>query len=387
MRKLLIGLVVAMPFACGVAIAAADGGDQGPGGSSQSGTENAIVVGTVVSTDPANGSFVADAFVAGGCPAATGSTGNTGTGTTGNSGTGNTGTGNTGSGDDQGDNQGGGDQGDNQGDDDQGEMCSPNPGFGDGGGDNGGQGSGGGDNGGSGGDNGGNVGGDLRRHDGFNPPATALTQVTIKTDSNTQLFVNGAPGTVGDMHPGDHFHAVFNGPPSETIQTLVQSAALAVFDRTNPNPKQIYAFVGTVTNVTSTDPNDGTVAITVERSLPSGLAANGSSATLTVSADTLILGGSSGMFGGTLTDVSNGDIVVGALVAPPGETLAQVEASPLRVLLDLPAASAGSMTKAQKANARQKALNRALTLLGVKHATKSHKRSHKHHHSRTHAHR
>jgi hypothetical protein len=214
------------------------------------------------------------------------------------------------------------------------------------------------------------------------------TMVTIKTDSNTKLVVNGSTGTVGDMKAGDQFMALFSGSPTASITTLVGNPALAIFDRTPPPPKQVYAFVGTVTG---TDTTKGTVTLTVTASLPSGLAAANSSVTLTVSSDTLILGGTSSTgFGNTLANVSTGDIVAGGLIAPQGDTLAQIEALPLQILVDLPASSSssgssGSSSTTTTSAAKQKALKQALKLLRTK--TTSHHRTkhHKKHHARKHA--
>jgi hypothetical protein len=138
------------------------------------------------------------------------------------------------------------------------------------------------------------------------------------------------------------------------------------------------------------------VTVSVTRSLPGDLVPSGSGpATFTVSASTLVLGGSGagGLFGGSLADVSVGDMVAGGLVGDAGQTLSQVEATPLRVLLDLPAsAPATSGTPVTATNAQ--ALNRALALLGDKsagktkahkHARKAHKKSHVRKHTRKHA--
>jgi hypothetical protein len=198
---------------------------------------------------------------------------------------------------------------------------------------------------------------------------------------------------VADMKAGDQFMALFSGSPTASITTLVGNLALAIFDRTPPPPKQVYAFVGTVTG---TDTTNGTVTLTVTQSFPSGLAAANSSVTLTVSSHTLILGGTSSTgFGSTLANVSDGDIVAGGLIAPQGDTLTQVEALPLQILVDLPASSSsssssGSSSTTTTSAAKQKALKQALKLLGVKttshHSTKHHKKHHAtKHHARKHA--
>ncbi len=209
------------------------------------------------------------------------------------------------------------------------------------------------------------------------PPTT--TQVTITTDSNTRMRVNDGSASVADMSPGDQFVALFTGSPGDSIDTLVTNPALAVFDRAAPKAHQLYAFVGTVT---ATDTVGGTVTVNVTRSLPADLVPAGSSPIpFTVGLQTLVLGGTSAsLFGGSLGDVSVGDIVAGGVAGDAGETLAQVESSPLKVLLDLPAPAGGST------GAQTGALNRALSLLGAPHkAVKAHK-THKHHkkHRRSH---
>jgi hypothetical protein len=207
------------------------------------------------------------------------------------------------------------------------------------------------------------------------PPTT--TSVTISTGPNTRISVNGKPSTVGALAMGDRFVALFSGSSSDTIQTLTASPALAVFARMPPMPKQLYAFVGTVSSVSGTS-TPGTLTVTVSDSYPSGFFT--SPATFTVGPNTLILGGNSatgnGLFGGTLNDVTMGDTVVGALVAPAGETATQVEAQPLAALLDFPA-SGVSMTAAAKASA----LDSTLAMFGVKHSTKP-KHHHRHHKKR-----
>jgi len=206
------------------------------------------------------------------------------------------------------------------------------------------------------------------------PTMPATTQVTITTNPSTRISVDGRPAMVGKLATGDKFVSLFSGSSSDTIQTLTASPALAVFAHTPPTPKQLYAFVGTVTAVSGTT-SPGTVTVTVADSYPSGLFT--SPATFTVGQTTAILGGDSstgnGLFGGSLGDVSTGDMVAGALVAPAGETAAQVEATPLAVLLDFP--SSGSATSA----AKQSALDSTLALFGVKHAGKAKGKARDHH--------
>jgi hypothetical protein len=206
------------------------------------------------------------------------------------------------------------------------------------------------------------------------PPVT--TQVTISTDSNTRLLVDEQPGTVADMSAGDRFIAFFTGSPGDSLQTLVSNPALAVFDHPAPKPHQLYAFVGSVTGV---DTTAGALTVDVTRSLPADLVPAGSApVSFTVGADTLVLGGSStSLFGGSLANVSVGDIVAGGLIGDAGETLAQVEQTPLKLLLDLPAGSG-------QAGAKRTTLNKALSLLGGKPLAPAHKAHKSHRHARRH---
>ncbi len=229
---------------------------------------------------------------------------------------------------------------------------------------------------------------DLRTHDDGTGPAT--TQVTITGGDSTVVFVNGASGSVSGMSPGDEFIAFFDGTPGESITDLVQNAPFAIIDHTPPAPKELYAFVGTVSNVATTDDNDGTVTVDVQGAMPAGIASSGDSVPLTVTSDTLVLGGSSTTgFDSNLTDVSDNDIVVAAVVAPEGDTLSQIEALPLKVLLDIPVSQTSGETQSQ---AREKALKKALAMIGdklksskTKHSKKSHRKSHSRHASRKHA--
>lgn len=295
MKRLLICLVAALPLTLGTAAANADG--SGP--FDLPGASVVPVVGTVVSTDAANGTFVANAYV----------------------------------------------------------PVPQDGGFG-------------------------------HDSDFFGRTPVATTQVTITTDSNTRVRVNDEEGTVGDMAAGDQFAALFTGSPGDPLETLVASPALAVLDQTPPKPQahQLYAFVGTVT---ATDTTAGTVTVDVTRSLPSDLVPAGSApVAFTIGPETLVLGGTSGgdLFGGSLSNVAVGDIVAGGVVGDAGETLAQVQSTPLKLLLDLPpAAGTGAVTQTG-------ALNRALSVLEGSHqAVKTHKahKSHKTHkahrsHRRTH---
>lgn len=207
----------------------------------------------------------------------------------------------------------------------------------------------------------------------------ATIQLTISTDSNTNFEVDGHSGTIDNLAHGQNFDAVFSGSPNGDEQTFLNgNPAVSVFARTPHARKQLYAFVGSVTGV---DTANGTVSVDITRTLPSDLAAAGSTATFTIGSDTLVLGGSgNGPFGGSLSNVSVGDIVAGGVTAPSGDTTAQIEALPLRILLDLPATSSAMASKTSRAHARTHALDKALSLLGEK-KSKSHKstKSRKHH--------
>ena len=213
---------------------------------------------------------------------------------------------------------------------------------------------------------------------------TTPTQVTITTAANTVLVVNDKPGKVSDLSAGDTFFALFKGSSTDSIQTLTANPAVWIIDHTPPKPLQLYAFVGTVKSV---DTTAGTVTVNTTVSLPSSLAAPGSSATYTVGPHTFIIGGSSGgvltsLFssGGSLTDVATGDIVAGALIAPQGDTAAQIDALPLTVMLDFPA-PAGLTASARL---RTAAASDLLALLDGQKSVKSLKH-HGRHHTRHHA--
>ena len=321
MRRAVIALVLALPLTLGTAAASAHNGGSWGWGHGPSGPR-AAVAGTVVSVNATAGTIVADAYVVT-PPTFSGYPGHRGGGR------------------------------------------------GDGNGNQGGQGWG--------------QQGRLRAHWSGSPTTTpttpATTQVTITTNSNTRIALNGQSSTVGALAAGDRFVSLFSGSSSDTIQTLTANPALAVFAHTAPTPKQLYAFVGTVTGTSGTTA-PGTVTVTVADSYPSGFFS--SPATLTVGANTLILGGSSstgnGLFGGSLGNVSVGDTVAGVLVAPAGETVAQVEAQPLAALLDFPTVG-GSASPA----AKQSALDSTLAMFGIKHAGRAKgkgKHHHKHHKKR-----
>jgi hypothetical protein len=204
----------------------------------------------------------------------------------------------------------------------------------------------------------GDFGGHARAND---LAAPTTTQVTITASASTTIHIAGVqgPALVSNLVAGARFLALFPGAPTDAIQTLVANSATSIFAQL---PKQLYAFVGTVTG---TDTTAGTVTVDVTRSLPSSLIADGTPATFTVSSHTFILGGSSlsasgfgGLFGGSLSGVSTGDMVAGGLIGAPGLTVTQVNLMPLMFLLDLPAPGSGS-----NASAADRALKETVKLL------------------------
>ncbi|MHB8691380.1 MAG: hypothetical protein ACYDHH_09045 [Solirubrobacteraceae bacterium] len=387
MRRLLISLAALLPLAGAAAVQADSFGGDGPGSGAQANT--AVVVGTIVSVTPSGttgggGTIVADAFVVPAQPGdddnqgdddggfgftgGFGSTGNTGTtGTTGDGGFGFGGGAGHGGGD--GGSQGGGGQG------------------------GGGQG-GGGQGGGSG------FGGDWGHFDGSTgvtgatgatgsggPTEPTPTRVTITVGPNTQISVEGNDNaTIADLAAGERFRALFAGSPSDSIQTLTASPALAIEAMGEHHHGQLYAFAGSVTGKTA-----GTVTVKVSDSFPSGLIAPGSSATFTVGASTLVIGGSGGFTQGSLANVGIGDVVAGGLLGPAGETAAQVESQPLMLLLDVPVkggtgttgttgtTGASGVTGAALKHLRADTLKRAEALLGIQVKAKKTHKAHKTH--------
>lgn len=239
----------------------------------------------------------------------------------------------------------------------------------------------------------------FRANDTTMPTPPTTTQVTIQTNTSTIIHIGGmggddsssstTPPTVSDLVAGTRFIALFPGSSTDPITTIVNNPATAIFAEI---PKQFYAFVGTVTGTTAgTSTTPGSVTVSVSDSMPSGLFATGSSATFTVSG-TMIIGGSGAssgfslkdLFGGSLSNVSTGDMVTGGLIGPGGLTATQVESTPLMFLLDFPAPSASSSS-----SAAQKALKETMDLLhggkvklSKKHAKRSHHHSKRSKHSR-----
>ena len=218
-------------------------------------------------------------------------------------------------------------------------------------------------------------------------PAPTTTPVTIRTGTATRFRVNGRRGTISSLATGDRFVALFTGTRGEALSSLVAAPALAVDAHTPPTPEQLYAFVGTVSSVNTTA---DTVTVSVTNSLPSGLVPAASNpATFTVSGQTLFLGGSAanGLFGGSLNDVGTGDVVAGGEIGAAGETLSQVESTPLQVLIDFPAAPGSSTTSSSdRTQARDRAMSQALALFGYKMSVRSHGKTRKHgrSHAKTH---
>jgi hypothetical protein len=134
------------------------------------------------------------------------------------------------------------------------------------------------------------------------------------------------------------------------------------------------------------DARAGTVTVQVSNFIPSEPVPAGSNpATFTVSPSTIVLGGTSinGLCGGSLSDVSAGDIVAGGLIGPAAETLSKVESPPLQVLVDFPTTAAPAQSSSFRMAARKRALARALTLFGYKTRTRTTSQGHKARHGET----
>jgi hypothetical protein len=181
------------------------------------------------------------------------------------------------------------------------------------------------------------------------PPGPAgPTSVTITTDSNTRFVVNGKQtATASDLAKGQRFEAELPGSPSEGLTQLTSSDAQAVEavsppSQTQPQGPQLYAFVGTVT-ATNTSASPETVTVNVTQSLPNSLFSG--SQTFEVGPRTIVFGGTlSSLSGGSLGNITVGDTVAGGEVGQGGETASQVEQSPLKLLVDFPAASPSAPT-------------------------------------------
>jgi hypothetical protein len=233
-------------------------------------------------------------------------------------------------------------------------------------------------------------GGPGRFGDDFAPPwgtAPTTQPVTITTNGATTFRVDGTTGTISSLAAGDRFVSLFSGTPGDSLTTLLAGPALKVSAHAARAQHQLYAFVGTVSGVSATA---DTVSVQVTNSVPSGLVGSADNpATFTLSPETLVLGGATtnGLFGGSLSDVAVGDVVAGGLVGTTGETLSQVESSPLQVLIDFPAASISTPTATVAKQAKAKALSQALALFGYKtHKTHGKKHSaHKQHGRRSHS--
>jgi hypothetical protein len=337
MKRGVIGLITALSLALAVGVAQAHGpADWGHwsegGGGPQSSSSVVAVAGVVTSVDPSTSSFAGNAFVPSGEGWHLGEQAN-------------------GNNDQTGDQNGSqGTSGQNTGQGNSAQSGGPQASF---------------------------------RRDWLGHGQASLTPVTITTDGSTTFRVDGQDGTLNALTPGERFVALFNGSPTDSLQTLVSSPPVAVFAHTPPTQRQLFAFVGTVSGV---DTTAGTVSVQVSSSLPSGLVTPTSNpATFTVSPSTMILGGSAanGLFGGSLTDVKVGDVVAGGLVGPASESLTQVESSPLQVLVDFPASAMPAQTTAMRRTMRQRALTQAMTLFGykVRRASRGHHARHRKSHS------
>ena len=345
MRRVVFSLLAgALALALGAGSALADGPGQWGHGDGQYGGSVVAVAGTITSVDPSTGSFTANAFI----PSGEGFGWHRGEG---DQGQGSAGQGSGGQGDQ-------GAQGSNgQGSDAQaGSAQSQQP----------------------------MAHADVRSgSDVFGQTMPASTPETITTDSSTTYKVDGQDAAFSDLQPGDRFVALYHGAPTDSIATLVAGPALAVFAHSAATEHQLYAFTGTLSAI---DTSAGTVTVSLASTLPAGLGSG--PATFTLSPATMILGGTStnGLWGGSASDLKVGDVVAGGEVGPAGQTLSQVEASPLQVLVDFPGSTTASTSSVRKL-ARARALTQAEALFGYRAGRHAGRRSRHHHKSRARAHR
>jgi hypothetical protein len=183
----------------------------------------------------------------------------------------------------------------------------------------------------------------------------APTTLTITTTSTTKFDVNGnSSATIANLATGQKVIVMLAAPVSATGT----NTALAVFAR---SPQQLYAFVGTVSSTPAA--GSTSLSVNVTSSLPSGVFTGAQ--TFTIGPSTLVIGGSA-MALGSLSGVAANDVVAGGVIAPAGETAAQVEANPLAVVVDFTSTPTGTMTAAKLKRMKTEALNRAVKMLKAK---------------------
>lgn len=193
-------------------------------------------------------------------------------------------------------------------------------------------------------------GGHLRAHgqSGSDYTEQGTPNTTITTDSNTKITIDGQTASVSQLAVGDRFEAVFDGTPSEPLATITATPALSLRAWAPPAQNALYAFVGTVS---STDTTAGSITVNVTASVPQGLFSGAD--TFTVGPQTLVLGNTSG----SLSGVSQNDVVAGWVTAPSGESASTVESTPLQGLVDFPtSSSSASATSASIRRAEHRAM-------------------------------
>jgi len=186
---------------------------------------------------------------------------------------------------------------------------------------------------------------------GSTPVADGTPGTVITTDSTTKITIDGQTSSVGNLASGDHFVAVYDGTPDESLATITSTPALSVEGWAPFDGNALYAFVGTVAG---TDTTTGTVTVNVTSSIPSGLFSG--TDTFDVGSQTIVLGNSTNGLFGSLGAVSNGDVVAGGLIAASDETASTVESTPLQVLIDFPQMSSSSSSAASIRRAERRAL-------------------------------
>jgi hypothetical protein len=193
------------------------------------------------------------------------------------------------------------------------------------------------------------------------PVSQGTPDTTITTDTSTSITINGkADQPVSDLADGDTFTAVFDGTPNDPLSTITATPAISITAWTPPTPYALYAFVGTVAATTApAGTTPGSISVTVTSSDPSGLFTGTDK--FTVGPTTLVFGDSTSSLFGSLSGVSVGDVVAGGLISQGGQTASAIEADPLQILVDFPAAVTPGVTTA---SIRHRDLKKALALLG-----------------------
>jgi hypothetical protein len=154
--------------------------------------------------------------------------------------------------------------------------------------------------------------------------------ITVKADANTAIFRNGADATLADIVVGDVVHVVIVADEGQTREEALASPAFAIMARAKKTTVT-YGFAGRVKAV---DTTAGTLTLTVTKATRRARALLGSDATQDVTftigeSTVLILDGESAELG----DYKPGDAAAIGVKASKTATLAEISATPARVVL------------------------------------------------------